>query len=101
MKTLTALPAVDERSRFGAVSIGYDKIIEVRTEHSALVALAATLLGVDPSQVTIEMVTKLTADVQAAATELDEDTLSDAHAIGARALLGRAAALAKAGLSAR
>lgn len=94
MKTLTALPAVDERSRFGAVSIGYDKIIEVRTEHAALVNFVAMFLGVPPEKVTLDMVTRLTSDVQQLVVAVDDETHEADSASGTARLLARAAAQA-------
>jgi hypothetical protein len=45
-ETLTALPSTGG-SRFGQVTLGYDRVDRIRTEHSALTALAAVLCPVE------------------------------------------------------
>lgn len=64
MKTMTTLPDVSDR-RYGALSIGYDKITEIRGEMAALMALASLVIGKPAEELTVQ-------DVQAMTRKLEE-----------------------------
>lgn len=76
METMTILPALEGR-RFGSVPIGYDRIETMRTEFSALQALASMICGCPPENLTVRMVGDLTARLTSAASTLTPERLAD------------------------
>jgi hypothetical protein len=56
MKAFDILPDLGTDRRFGAVSFGYDRIITLREEFSALAALAARVSGVPIPDLTVDAV---------------------------------------------
>jgi hypothetical protein len=53
-----------EGRRFGAISVGYDRIQTVREEHGTLLGLAAVLTGLPAEKITVQVVQALTSDLQ-------------------------------------
>jgi hypothetical protein len=64
LKTLTTLPEVDDRVRFGAVNIGYDKVSLIRSEFLALQALAAFACACEVQDLTLEKVQAMVQELQ-------------------------------------
>ena len=62
METLRLLPSMEGR-RFGTMSLGYDRVDQLREEFSTLLSLAAVMLNTEPEKVT-------TRDVETLVTEL-------------------------------
>ena len=73
METLRNLPDVSGR-RFGNLSIGYDRIDQIRAEASTLETLAALLCGCSREDLTVQKVQSVIAALQShMATLTDED----------------------------
>lgn len=64
LQTLKALPEVDDRTRFGAVQIGYDKVCTIRLEFSALQKLAAFACNCAEAELTLEKINALVSELQ-------------------------------------
>lgn len=54
LKALNTLPDVSGK-RFGNLSLGYDRVTEIRDEVSLLSRVAARVCGVEPHELTTEM----------------------------------------------
>jgi hypothetical protein len=64
LQTLNVLPAVDERSRFGSVQVGYDKICTIRGEFAALARLAAFSCNCTVDELTMEKIQALLVELE-------------------------------------
>lgn len=64
LTTLQALPEVDERTRFGTVVLGYDKIMTMRREVWALQRLAAFACNCEVTDLTMEKIEALINELQ-------------------------------------
>ena len=73
METLQSLPNIAGR-RFGSLTIGYDKIEQIRAEATTLEAVAALVCGAEREALTIPLVQQALTDLQMRASALtDED----------------------------
>jgi hypothetical protein len=69
METLRALPDIAGR-KFGNVSVGYDRIDQIRTEVATLETLASWLCGVPREDLTLEKVQRTLGQLQSSAASL-------------------------------
>jgi hypothetical protein len=65
-ETLRLLPPI-AGSRFGSIALGYDRVSDVRREHTLLVRTVGLLLGIDPDHLTVEDVETFNTRLQARA----------------------------------
>jgi hypothetical protein len=96
METLRTLPNLEGR-RFGVITIGYDRIEQIRTELSVLESLAAVLCNCDREALTVPMVQRLTAAITnrvQAVTDADIEEIRGENPID---LVARAVALMQRG----
>lgn len=63
MVTLEQLPDISGH-RFGNITLGYDRVDQIRAEVSTLEALAALVCRVDRSALTLEMIQRVTREVE-------------------------------------
>ena len=65
LTTMQVLPDLGDR-RFGSLALGYDKIMQIRVEHSALAALAAAACECEVEDLTILKIQQVTAALASA-----------------------------------
>lgn len=64
LQTLTTLPMVDDRVRFGQIQLGYDKVSTIRAEFVALQKLAAFACSCSEAELTLEKINALISELQ-------------------------------------
>jgi len=74
LESFNALPAVGDR-RFGAVSLGYDRITTIRSEMQALADFAALVMGTTTDALTTAALQNFVGAVQSALATADVEVL--------------------------
>jgi hypothetical protein len=69
METLRILPDIQGR-KFGTIGLGYDRVQQLREEHSALLNFASLVLGVSAETMTTKMLADSSAGIQTRVDQL-------------------------------
>lgn len=74
LETFTIVPAVDPRSRFGTLTLGYDRVEILRAEHAQLRDLAALICDVPTDKLTLHHVETMVRELKSRVDQQDAET---------------------------